>query len=107
MELSQKTICITSYNPTGLGLSAINFIETLQLFSNIICLQEHFLQDSGDKKHSNTNKLRKAFPDHDMFITPAYKENNRVCRGRAKGGLATLWHPSLTKYVSKIKCDNF
>ena len=42
-----------------------------------------------------------------MLILPAYKETNRVCRGRAKGGLATLWHPSLTKYVSKVKCENF
>ena len=42
-----------------------------------------------------------------MFIVPAYKQNNQVCRGRAKGGLATLWDPSLTKYVSRIKCDNF
>ena len=107
MELSQKSISVTSYNPTGLGLGAINFIDTLLLYSNILCLQEHFLQDSGDKKHSNTNKLRKSFPHHDMFITPAYKETNRVCRGRAKGGLATIWHPSLTKYVSKIKCENF
>ena len=62
---------------------------------------------SSDKKHSNTNKLRKSFPNHDMFITPAFKPDNRVCRGRAKGGLATLWHPSLTKYVSKLKCENF
>ena len=42
-----------------------------------------------------------------MFITPAFKADNKVCRGRAKGGLATLWHPSLTKYVSKVKCSNF
>ena len=42
-----------------------------------------------------------------MYIRPAYKETNRVCRGRAKGGLATLWNPGLTKYVSKIKSENF
>ena len=85
MELSQKPICVTSYNSTGLGLGTIKFVETLLLFSNILCLQEHFLQDSGDKKHSNTNKLRKSFPNHDMFITPAFKADNRVSRGRAKG----------------------
>ena len=107
MQLSKKPICITSYNSTGLGLGTVKFIDTLLLFTNILCLQEHFLQDSGDKKHSNTNKLRKSFPNHDMFINPAYKSDTRVCKGRAKGGLATLWHPSLTKYVSKIKSDNF
>ena len=107
MELSQKPICVTSYNSTGLGLSSIKFIETLLIFSNILCIQEHFLQDAGENKHSNTNKLRKSFKDHDMFITPAFKADNKVCRGRVKGGLATLWHPSLTKYVSKVKCSNF
>ena len=77
MELSQKPICVTSYNSTGLGLSSIKFIETLLIFSNILCIQEHFLQDAGDKKHSNTNKLRKSFKDHDMYITPAFKANNK------------------------------
>ena len=107
MKLLQKQICITSYNSTGLGLGPIKFIDTLLLFSSILCLQGHFLEDSGDKKHSNTNKLRKSFPSHDMFITPAFKADNQVCRGRAKGGLATLWHPSLTKYVSKLKSNHF
>ena len=107
MLLSQEPICVTSYNSTGLGLGTIKFIDTLLLFSNILCLQEHFLQDAGDKKHSNTKKLRKAFPNHDMYIKPAYKPDTGVCRGRAKGGLATLWSPGLTKYVSKINCDNF
>ena len=107
MQSSHSSICITSYNSTGFGLGTVKFIETLLSFSNIICLQEHFLQDAGDRKHSNTNKIRKSFPNHDMFINPAYKADNRVSRGRAKGGLATIWHPGLTKYVSKIKCSNF
>ena len=42
-----------------------------------------------------------------MFINPAVKENKQVTRGRAKGGLATIWDKGLTKYVSKIKCENF
>ena len=42
-----------------------------------------------------------------MFINPAVKENSQVSRGRAKGGLATIWEKGLTKYVSKIKCENF
>ena len=86
MEPSSKTICISSYNPTGFGICAIYSIQKLLLFFDIICIQEHFLQDSGDRKHSNTNKLRKAFPNHDMFIKPAAKDNNYVTRGRAKGG---------------------
>ena len=101
-------ICVTSYNSTGFSLGVKNFLTTLSLFSSIICLQEHFLLDSKDKKYSNTNKLRKAFSDKfDMFIVPAFKENKQVTKGRGKGGLATMWDKSLTKYVSLVKCSSF
>ena len=42
-----------------------------------------------------------------MFIVPAYKENSTVCKGRGKGGLATIFDKKLTRYVSKVKCNNF
>ena len=93
---------------TGFGLGVQNYINTLLLFSDILCVQEHFLQDCKDKKYSNTNKLRKHAGDqHDMYIVPAYKENNQVSRGRGKGGLVTMWKKALTKYVSKVPCSNF
>ena len=99
---------MTSYNSTGFGIAAQSYIQTLLLFSDILCIQEHFLLDNKDKKHSNTNKLRNKFSNsYDMFIVPAYKENLQVSRGRGKGGLAMLWHKSLTKYVSRIKCNNY
>ena len=83
-------------------------METLLLFSDILCVQEHFLQDSKDKKYSNTNKLRNQFSTmHDMFIVPAYKDNTQVSRGRGVGGLATVWHKSLTKYVPKVNIKNY
>ena len=108
MTSPEDTICITSYNSTGFGLGAQNFICDLLLFSNILCIQEHFLQDCGDRKHSNTNKIRRVLGDgYDLYINPAFKEGNQVNKGRAKGGLATIWHKSLTKYASKVKCDNF
>ena len=31
----------------------------------------------------------------------------KISKGRGKGGLATLWEKSLTKYVSLVKCSNF
>ena len=34
----------------------------------------------GDKKHIYKNKLRKSFKNHDIFITPAFKADNRVCK---------------------------
>ena len=42
-----------------------------------------------------------------MFVVPASKENKQVTKGRGKGGLATLWDKSLTKYVSLVKCSSF
>ena len=100
-------ICVTSYNSTGFSQNKIDFIRTLLLFTDICCLQEHFLMTSKDKKHSNTNKIRKAYgQEYDMFITPAVKSNSEVSAGRAKGGLCTMWRKGLTKYVSKIESNN-
>ena len=42
-----------------------------------------------------------------MFIVPAHKDNLQVSKGRGKGGLATLWDKSLTKYGSLVKCLSF
>ena len=48
--------------------------------------------DCKNKKYSNTNKLVKILGNsHEMFIVPAFKDNNQVSRGRGKGGLVTLW----------------
>ena len=107
MKLVQSNICVTSYNSTGLGPAVQNFLSTLSLFSNILCIQEHFLLDGKDKKYSNTDKLRKICGDkYDMFIVPAYKDISQVSKGRGIGGLATLWDKCLTKYVSQIKCSS-
>ena len=101
-------LCVTSYNSTGFGQDKIDFIRTLLLFSDIFCIQEHFLLSSTDRKHSNTSKLRQAFgDDFDMYPVPAVKNNDIVSRGRGKGGLCTMWKKGLTKYVSKINSNNY
>ena len=103
-----KILCISSYNSTGFGIAAKNYIQTLLLFSDILCIQEHFLLDCKDKKLSNTNKLVKELgSNHDMHIVPAFKDNSQVSRGRGQGGLVTLFRKELTKYVSKIDSPNF
>ena len=108
METHHRNICITSFNSTGLGIAVQNFLSTLSLFSNILCLQEHFLLDSKSKNYSNTDKLRKLYSSkYDMFIIPAEKEHTQISKGRGKGGLATLWDKNLTKYVSQVKCSSF
>ena len=88
MIVQNNDLCISSYNSTGFGLAAQNHMNSLLLFSDILCVQEHFLIDGKDKKHSNTSKLRTTFGNnHDMFIVPAVKVLNQVSRGRGKGGL--------------------
>ena len=83
-------------------------MKTLALFSDILCIQEHFLLDNQSKTYSNTDKLQRLCNDrYDMFIVPAHKDNFQVSRGRGSGGLATLWNKSLTKYVSKVKCSSY
>ena len=42
-----------------------------------------------------------------MYIVPAIKDNRQVSKGRGKGGLVSIWSNKITKYVSKIKCENF
>ena len=102
-----ENICVTSYNSTGLSLHSISYIQTLLMFTDILCLQEHFLLNTGDRKHNNTDKLFKTFGDnYDMYIVPAIKDNSAVTRGQGSGGLCTMWKKCFTKYVSKVKCNN-
>ena len=108
LESLKEKLCICSYNSTGFGLGAQNYIKTLLLFSDILCIQEHFLLDSKDRKYSNTNKLVKTLgSQHHMFIVPAHKDSTQISRGRGKGGLVTLWKKELTKFVTKIPCNNY
>ena len=50
----------------------------------------------------------KVFGDsYDMYIEPAVKPNSAINQGRGKGGLLCMWKKELTRYVSKIKTNNF
>ena len=48
-------VTVTSYNSRGFAENKQKYIDTLLLFSDILCVQEHFLLSSNDKKHSNMN----------------------------------------------------
>ena len=99
MLINQNTLAISSYNSTGFGLAAQNQLDKLLLFSDIVCIQEHFLLDSKDKQYSNTDKLKAKFGhNHDMYIVPAVKEYSQISKGCGSGGLATIWKKSLTKF---------
>ena len=74
-----KTLCISSYNSRGHSKDRLEFIKTILLYNDILCIQEHFLLNCGDKKYNNTNLLLRTFGDnHDMYINPAVKENKQV-----------------------------
>ena len=108
MSPTIKELCISSFNSTGFGIGIQNYMTTLLSFSDILCVQEHFLLDSNSKKNSNTDKLKNYFGDaHDAFVVPAVKCNNTINRGRGKGGLAVIWKKHLTKYVTKVPWNNF
>ena len=107
MTYFNSTVTVCSYNSTGFGPAAQNYIDKLLVCSDILFIQEHFLLDCKDKKHSNTNKMREKFNScHDMYIVPAVKDSSQVSKGRGVGGLATLWKKSLTKYVTRVETSN-
>ena len=85
--INNDLITVSSFNSTGFKIAAQNFMESLLLGTDILCLQENFLLDSCDRKYSNTDKIKKKFDiGHDMFIVPAVKDTTQITRGRAKGG---------------------
>ena len=77
-----NSLCITSYNSTGFGLGAQSHMKTVLSFSDILCVQEHFVLDSRSKKNSYTDKLENQFSGtHDMFIVPVAKNNDNISKG--------------------------
>ena len=77
-DIISNNIFVSSYNSGGMGLDKQSYIKTC-LFSDILCIQEHFLLDAGNKKYNNTHKLKQYFGDtHDMWIQPAYKSADTV-----------------------------
>ena len=89
--VNNNQLCVSSYNSGGFGLDKQEFIGHFQLFSDIVCVQEHFVLNSGSRKYNNTEKIISACGDNfNMFITPAVKDNNVITRGRGKGGLITM-----------------
>ena len=50
MAQSINTLCVTSYNSRGFSEEKQETIKTLQLFSDIVVLQEHFLLTAKSQK---------------------------------------------------------
>ena len=95
-------VTILSYNSTGFPLQRQSYIKKLQLFSDVICGQEHFQLKNCKFRISN------SFSDKfDLFFKPAVKSNNSLGQGRPRGGLFMAWKKSQVKKVTRIICENF
>ena len=47
------------------------YVYRSSLFTDVLTVQEHFLLTTDDRKHSNTDKIRRAFGDnYNMFVVP-------------------------------------
>ena len=45
-DIISNNIFVSSYNSGGMGLDKQSYIKPLCLFSDILCIQEHFLLDA-------------------------------------------------------------
>ena len=93
---------ITSYNSTGFPVQRQSYIKKLQIFSDIICGQEHFQLKNCKFRISNSFNN-----NYDFYFKPAVKPNNSLGQGRPKGGLYIAWKKTQVKKATRISSDNF
>ena len=93
---------ITSYNSTGFPVQRQTYIKKLQLFSDIICGQEHFQLKNCKFRISNSFNN-----NYDFYFKPAVKPSNSLGQGRPKGGLYIAWKKIQVKKATRISSDNF
>ena len=91
-----------SYNSTGFPVQRQSYIKKLQIFSDVICGQEHF------QLKNNKFRISNAFnTDFDFYFKPASKSNSILGRGRPRGGLFIAWKKIQVKKATRLSCDNF
>ena len=95
-------VTITSYNSTGFPVQRQSYIKKLQIFSDVICGQEHF--QLKNCKFRISNSFNNNF---DFYFKPAIKSNNTLGKGRPKGGLFIAWKKIQVRKATRIVCENF
>ena len=91
-----------SYNSTGFPVQRQAYIKKLQIFSDVICGQEHFQLKNCKFRISN------AFSDtFDFYFKPAVKANSTLGQGRPRGGLYVAWKKLQVTKTTRLACDNF
>ena len=83
-------------------LATPDTLKPNQLFSDVICVQEHFQLKNCKYRVSN------AFSsDFELFFKPAVKSNTCLEQGRPKGGLFTAWRKNQVKKVTRLAVESF
>ena len=102
LRQDSSPVTILSYNSTGFPVQRQSYIKKLQLFSDVICGQEHFQLKNCKFRISN------SFSDSfDLFFKPAVKSNSSLGQGRPKGGLFIAWKKTQVKKITRIISENF
>ena len=95
-------VTITSYNSTGFPVQRQSYCMKLQLFSDVICNQEHF--QLKNCKYRIANSFSANF---DLYFKPAVKSNSSLGQGRPKGGLFIAWKKIQVRRAKRLSCENF
>lgn len=87
------TLRILSYNPTGLGLTKLDYLNDLLVGNDvdIMLMQETWLS-SG-----TMNRLNKINKDYNSYGLSGMDEE-QLLYGRPYGGIAILWKNTLNYY---------
>ena len=95
-------VTITSYNSTGFPVQRQLYMNKLQLFSDVICGQEHF--QLKDSKYRVVNAFNSDF---EVYFKPAFKSSEALTCGRPKGGVYIAWKKCQVKKAIRISCESF
>ena len=96
------SVKIISYNSTGFPVQRQEYIKKLQLFSDVICGQEHF--QLKNCKFRVVNSFNASF---DVFFKQAEKSNDYLSAGRPRGGMFLAWKKTCVKRVKRLITQNF
>ena len=102
MASEYPSISALSYNTSGWNLYKADYINTILVSHGIhICaLQEHM------QLANNLYRIKKHFPNYELFSVPAYKNNAQISAGRPSGGISFLYSQNISKYITRVVCPN-
>ena len=102
MGTKHHSISSLSYNSSGWNSDKGVYLNTLLESCGvyIAALQEHM------QLKTNLYKIKKHFPNYEIYSVPAFKDNSRVSAGRPSGGISFLYAQTLSTYVTRVSCPD-